>query len=42
MRLERPADTGLTERIFGLEGNTEIYYTGKSWKGDIGRKSTRG
>jgi len=22
-------------RILGLEGNTEIYYTGKSWKGDI-------
>lgn len=22
-------------RILGLEGNTEIYYTGKSWRGDI-------
>ena len=22
-------------RILGLEGDTEIYYTGKSWKGDI-------
>lgn len=25
----------LMVRILGLEGNTEIYYTGKSWKGDI-------
>ena len=25
----------LMVRIMGLEGNTEIYYTGKSWKGDI-------
>lgn len=26
---------GLMVRILGLGGNTEIYYTGKSWKGDI-------
>jgi len=25
----------LMVRIMGLEGNTKIYYTGKSWKGDI-------
>ena len=25
----------LMVRILGLEGNTEIYYTGKSWRGDI-------
>ncbi|MCK4730984.1 MAG: SDR family NAD(P)-dependent oxidoreductase [Methanophagales archaeon] len=25
----------LMVRILGLEGSTEIYYTGKSWKGDI-------
>ena len=25
----------LMVRILGLEGKTEIYYTGKSWKGDI-------
>jgi UDP-glucose 4-epimerase len=25
----------LMVRLLGLEGNTEIYYTGKSWRGDI-------
>lgn len=25
----------LMVRIMGLKGNTELYYTGKSWKGDI-------